>query len=291
MGEEDARRLRITPRTYLPVALSIIMTWICVLLTGRAGIVFPKPIITPVEEPSPTAPPTQALSNPAPYLNTLIVIGLIAVSSIIILYIASRKPRILRILVACLAWLVSFSITTLHLLNLSLTLNPWIFNLWIPLASATATIITYLLIFREGEISMSFAASYIASGAGGVIGMSIPYWTFLVLVAAISIYDILAVYKGHLSHLTKQDAPILRGLAVEVGDLVIGLGDLFFYSLTISAIFWNLGETPAVAATVAIVAGYTIILLLLQRRRIVPGLPIPLIGALVCAFSTKFFMA
>lgn len=291
MGEEDARRLRITPRTYLPVALSIIMTWICVLLTGRAGIVFPKPIITPVEEPSPTAPPTQALSNPAPYLNTLIVIGLIAVSSIIILYIASRKPRILRILVACLAWLVSFSITTLHLLNLSLTLNPWIFNLWIPLASATATIITYLLIFREEEVSMSFAASYIASGAGGVIGMSIPYWTFLVLVAAISIYDILAVYKGHLSHLTKQDAPILRGLAVEVGDLVIGLGDLFFYSLTISAIFWNLGETPAVAATVAIVAGYTIILLLLQRRRIVPGLPIPLIGALVCAFSTKFFMA
>jgi len=291
MGEEDARRLRITPRTYLPVALSIIMTWICVLLTGRAGIVFPKPIITPVEEPSPTAPPAQALSNPAPYLNTLIVIGLIAVSSIIILYIASRKPRILRILVACLAWLVSFSITTLHLLNLSLTLNPWIFNLWIPLASATATIITYLLIFREEEVSMSFAASYIASGAGGVIGMSIPYWTFLVLVAAISIYDILAVYKGHLSHLTKQDAPILRGLAVEVGDLVIGLGDLFFYSLTISAIFWNLGETPAVAATIAIVAGYTIILLLLQRRRIVPGLPIPLIGALVCAFSTKFFMA
>ncbi len=291
MGEEDARRLRITPKTYLPVALSIIMTWICVLLTGRAGIIFPKPIITPVEEPSPTAPPAQALSNPAPYLNTLIVIGLIAISSIIILYIASRKPRILRILVACLAWLVSFSITTLHLLNLSLTLNPWIFNLWIPLASATATIITYLLIFRGGEISMSFAASYIASGAGGVIGMSIPYWTFLVLVAAISIYDIFAVYKGHLSHLTKQDAPILRGLAVEVGDLVIGLGDLFFYSLTISAIFWNLGETPAVVATIAIMAGYTIILLLLQRKRIVPGLPIPLIGALVCAFSTKFFMA
>ena len=291
MGEVDARRLRITPKIYLPVTLSIIMTWVCVLLTGRAGIIFPKPIITPVEEPSPTAPPAQALSNPAPYLNTLIVIGLIAVSSVIILYIASRKPRILRILVACLVWLVSFSITTLHLLNLSLTLNPWIFNLWIPLASATATIITYLLIFREGEISMSFAASYIASGAGGVIGMSIPYWTFLILVAAISIYDILAVYKGHLSHLTKQDAPILRGLAVEVGDLVIGLGDLFFYSLTISAIFWNLGEMPAVVATIAIMAGYTIILLLLQRKRIVPGLPIPLIGALVCAFSTKFFMA
>jgi len=287
MGEEDARRLRITPKTYLPVALSIIMTWICVLLTGRAGIIFPRPIITPVEEPSPTAPPAQALSNPAPYLNTLIVIGLIAVSSIIILYIASRKPRILRILVACLAWLVSFSITTLHLLNLSLTLNPWIFNLWIPLASATATIITYLLIFRGGEISMSFAASYIASGAGGVIGMSIPYWTFLILVAAISIYDILAVYKGHLSHLTKQDAPILRGLAVEVGDLVIGLGDLFFYSLTISAIIWNYGVIYGIIASTMILIGYTTILFTLRKAKHLPGLPIPLTLALMTTLLTS----
>ena len=288
MGEEDARRLRITPKTYLPVALSIIMTWVCVLFTGRAGIIFPRPIITPVEEPSPTAPPAQALSNPAPYLNSLIVIGLIAVSSIIILYIASRKPRILRILVACLAWLVSFSITTLHLLNLSLTLNPWIFNLWIPLALITTTIITYLLIFRGGEISMSFAASYIASGAGGVIGMSIPYWTFLILVAAISIYDILAVYKGHLSHLTKQDAPILRGLAVEVGDLVIGLGDLFFYSLTISAIIWNYGVIRGIMASIMILIGYTIVLMLLRRSKILPGLPIPLILALITVLTFNF---
>ena len=288
MGEEDARRLRITPKIYFPVTLSIIMTWVSVLLTGRAGIIFPRPIITPVEEPSPTAPPAQALSNPAPYLNTLIVIGLIAVSSVIILYIASRKPRILRILLACLAWLVSFSITTLHLLNLSLTLDPRIFNLWIPLASATATIITYLLIFRGGEVSTSFAASYIASGAGGVIGMSIPYWTFLILVAAISIYDIFAVYKGHLSHLTKQDAPILRGLAVEVGDLVIGLGDLFFYSLTISAIIWNYGVIHGIMASIMILIGYTIVLMLLRRSKILPGLPIPLILALITVLIFNF---
>ena len=279
MGEEDTRKLRITPKTYFPVTLSIILTWISVLLTGYAGIIFPRPIITPVEEPSPTAPPAQALSNPAPYLNTLIIIGLIALSSIIILYIASKKPRILKFLIACLAWLVSFSITTLYLLNLSLILDPWIFNLWIPLASITATIITYL-IFRGGEFPASFAASYIASGAGGVIGMSIPYWTFLILIIAISIYDILAVYKGHLSHLTKQDAPILRGLAVEIGDLVIGLGDLFFYSLTISAVIWNYGITYGIIASIMILIGYTIILFTLRKAKHLPGLPIPLTLAL-----------
>ncbi|RLF98259.1 MAG: hypothetical protein DRN49_06180, partial [Thaumarchaeota archaeon] len=108
MGEEATRKLRITPKTYFPVMLSIILTWVSVLLTGYAGIIFPRPIITPVEEPAPTTPPAQALSNPAPYLNTLIVVGLIAVSSVIILYIASKKPRVLRFLIACLTWLVSF---------------------------------------------------------------------------------------------------------------------------------------------------------------------------------------
>ena len=289
MGEEDTRKLKITPKTYLPVTLSIILTWVSVLLTGYAGIIFPRPIITPAEEPSPTAPPAQALSNPAPYLNTLIVIGLIAASSIIILYIASRKPRILKILIACLTWLVSFSITTLYLLNLSLILNPWVFNLWIPLASVTATIVTYL-IFRGGEISTSFAASYIASGSGGVIGMSIPYWTFLILIVAISVYDIFAVYKGHLSHLTKQDAPILKGLAVEIEDLVIGLGDLFFYSLTISAIIWNYGVIYGLITSIMILIGYTIILFTLRTAKHLPGLPIPLALALAATLLTSLFL-
>lgn len=219
----------------------------------------------------------------------MIVIGLIAVSSIVILYIASRKPRILRLLIACLAWLVSFSITTLYLLNLSLILNSWIFNLWIPLASIIATIITYLM-FRGGEFSTSFAASYIASGAGGVIGMSIPYWTFLILIIAISVYDIFAVYKGHLSHLTKQDAPILKGLAVEIGDLIIGLGDLFFYSLTISAIIWNYGVNHGLLASFMILVGYTIILLTLRKAKHLPGLPIPLTLALAVTLLTSLFM-
>ena len=121
--------------------------------------------------------------------------------------------------------------------------------------------------------------------------MSIPYWTFLVLTVGISAYDVFAVYKGHLSTLTKGEALSLKGLTVEVGDLVIGVGDLFFYSLAISAILWNLGELSAAAATLAIVAGYTLTLILLQRKKMVPGLPIPLIGAIVCAFSAKLFAA
>lgn len=112
-------------------------------------------------------------------------------------------------------------------------------------------------IFSSNEVASIIAASYIASGAGGTIGMSIPYWTFLILTVGISAYDVFAVYGEHLSTLTKGEALSLKGLTVEVGDLVIGIGDLFFYSLAISAILWDLGELSA-AATIAIIAGYTL---------------------------------
>jgi len=251
---------------------------------------YPKPVITPVEEPAPTVPPSQALTNPAPYLNTIIIIGLITISGVVILYIARKKPSLFRIIVGILIWLISFSITTIYLINVAFTINPLLLRFWIPVSALAASIITYV-IFSNNEVASIIAASYIASGAGGTIGMSIPYWTFLVLTVGISAYDVFAVYKGHLSTLTKGEALSLKGLTVEVGDLVIGVGDLFFYSLAISAILWNLGELSAAAATLAIVAGYTLTLILLQRKKMVPGLPIPLIGAIVCAFSAKLFAA
>jgi len=284
-----SNEVKLTPRSYLPLTSTIILAWFLTLLSKLARMSYPKPIITPVEEPAPTTPPTQALTNPAPYLNTIIIIGLITASGVVILYIARKKPTLFRILIGVLLWLISFSITTIYLINASFTIHPLFLRFWIPVSALAASIVTYL-IFSDNEISSAIAASYIASGAGGTIGMSIPYWTFLVLTVGISAYDVFAVYKGHLSSLTKGEAASLKGLTVEIGSIVIGLGDLFFYSLTISAILWNFGEIPAAAATLAIIAGYTLTLTLLQRKKIVPGLPIPLISAIISAFLANMLI-
>ncbi|MCD6235378.1 MAG: hypothetical protein J7J94_00050 [Thaumarchaeota archaeon] len=277
---------KISPRTYLPVALSLTLTWILTLLSKQARLTYPRPAITPLQEPAPTAPPSQALTSPGPYLNALIVIGLIAISGVVVLYIARKRPRLFRLLTGTLIWLISFGITVIYVLNLALAFDLALLRLWMPISILAASIITYVIYWR-GEIAAALASSYIASGAGGAIGMSIPYWTFLTLVAGISIYDVFAVYKGHLSTLSKDEALSLKGLTVEVGDVVIGLGDLFFYSLTVSAILWNLGFLPALAATAAVLAGFSIILLSLRRKRMIPGLPIPLLASVVLAFFVK----
>lgn len=236
----------------------------------------------PLEEPEPTAPPSEALANPAPYLNTLLIILIITIAGLVLLYIARKMPRLFKSLLYVLIWVVSFGISMLYLflgmILFEIPVSEALFIYSIILASVT----TYFTL-KGGELKSSISASYIASGAGCILGVSIPYWTFLVLIIGISIYDIVAVFKGHLSSISKSNAPLLRGLVIEVGDIALGLGDLFFYSLTISAILFNYGMVPAITSTASIVTGFIIVIYTLNKKRQLPGLPIPLLLALITA--------
>jgi presenilin-like A22 family membrane protease len=283
------REVKVTARAFLPVGLSLALSWLLTLLSRGAEISYPTPIITPIEEPEPTTPPTKALSTPAPYLNMLIVLGLITASSLVMLYLARKRKNVFRILTGILIWLISFGVTVIYLINIAMALNWMLLRFWLPAGALTASLITYLML-RGGGLIISIPAAYIASGAGATIGMSIPYWTFIVLLLGISAYDAFAVYRGHLSTLSKEEAISLKGLTVEVDDIVIGLGDLFFYSLAVSAIFRYMGVAPAIAATISILVGYSITLLLLRRRHMLPGLPIPLLLAMGSALVVNLIL-
>ena len=282
--------IEISPRSYFPLILSLGLSWILTSLSLQTRIEYPQLVIAPAEEPSPATPPSEALASPAPYLNTLIIVGLITVSGIVVLYLARRKRRLFQAFIGLLIWLLSFGITLFNIISIGFAISLWILRFWLPISLAVASLITYLMIWRGG-IAGSAAASYIAAGAGSAIGMSIPYWTFIVLMIGISAYDVIAVYKGHLSTLTKEEAITLKGLTVEAGNLVIGLGDLFFYSLAVSAILRYLGAIPAALASISIIVGYTITLLALRRRRILPGLPIPLLLALGSALLASLLLS
>lgn len=276
-------------KNYYPVVSSLILTWLFANLLTLSRIKPERPVITPVEEPEPTAPPTEALSSPAPYLNTLIFIALLTIAGLVMLYLAKRSPRIFRLLIGALLWLVSFGISVLYLLTLAIIYNPGVVGLWLPVGVAVATLITYAML-RGGETVSATAGAVVAAGSGAVMGISIPYWTFLILVVGVSVYDTVAVFKGHLSTLSKEEAPQLRGLTIEAGDITLGLGDLFFYSLTASAIMWNYGRLSALVSTIALMAGYIAVIYLLRKRKILPGLPIPLLTGLASGILTSILI-
>jgi len=248
-----------------------------------------RPFITPLEEPEPTVPPSEALVNPAPYLNTLLIMVIISIAGVVLLYIARKMPKLFKSLLYVLIWIVSFGISMLYLFLGMVFFGISVSEALLVYSVILASLITYFTL-KGGELKSSISASFIASGAGCILGVSIPYWTFLILIIGISIYDVVAVFKGHLSSISKSDAPLLRGLVVEVGDIALGLGDLFFYSLTISAILFNYGIASAITSTASILVGYIIVLYTLNKRRQLPGLPIPLILALTAALIIHYIL-
>jgi presenilin-like A22 family membrane protease len=274
---------------YVPVLLTVCLTWFFSYIVLSLNVKLDRPFITPLEEPEPTAPPSEALVNPAPYLNTLVVILVITVAGVVLLYMARRMPRVFKSLITSLIWIVSFGISMLYLFLGMILINTYISETLFIYSAILASVITYFTV-KGGELKSSIASSYIASGAGSILGVSIPYWTFLILIIGISIYDIIAVFKGHLSSISKSDAPLLRGLVVEIGDVALGLGDLFFYSLTISAILFNYSITPAITASTSIIIGYMIIIYTLNKRKQLPGLPIPLFLALATALIIYYML-
>ncbi len=272
---------------YIPILSTIFLTWLFASMIIYVDIRPGQPPITPFQEPEPSTPPGQALLNPAPYLNTILFISVLTISSIVILYLVRKKTNIFRKLITTLLLMISFGVFAYYILIASIIFQiP--FTIYQLLLSAILAILVTYFIIRGRELGTTLSSAIIASGAGGVLGASIPYWTFIILVVAISVYDIVAVFRGHLSTITKIDAPMLKGLLIEIGDLAIGFGDLFFYSLTITSIIINNGTVPAIASTLSILAGYTITLYLLSKRKRLPGLPIPLLLALTVALITHY---
>jgi len=103
-----------------------------------------------------------------------------------------------------------------------------------------------------------------------------------------SLFDIYDVFKGPLKHLahTSQNRAV-SPLLVKVGAIEVGLGDLLFYSLSAGLAYGVGGMTVAVFAIITIKVGMWITLKLLEKKPMLPGLPVPvLLSVFVTSLSS-----
>jgi hypothetical protein len=125
---------------------------------------------------------------------------------------------------------------------------------------------------------------------------TLPLATALLLPVAFSIYDIYAVFKGPLKSLVGTGEKVaLVGMSIRAGEFTLGLGDVVFYTMlpSIPLVQLAAGATSgaafaaaraSLAAMAVIDVGVAVTLYLLSKRRLLPGLPIPmLLGVLVLA--------
>ena len=153
--------------------------------------------------------------------------------------------------------------------------------------SAIVLVLGYIIFVRNLQWLGTVLLAFVGAEVGSFFAETLGFWTALALPVAFAIYDIYAVFRGPLKSLIGTNPTIaLVGMSFRAGEFTLGLGDIVFYSLLPSLAFTQFdgafGVVPAVFTILAIDVGMVITLFLLSRRRLLPGLPIPmLLGVLV----------
>jgi len=293
---EEGAKKEITAANVFPVLLTVVVAWVYTWIVVSSQVVLPPPALTPIEEP-PSTTPGEGLTNIAPYLNTMIFIGFVAVGGIIVYLLTRRFPKSIKYLAATLFGLSGFFILYLYgfmlmdLFHVSVAqLNN---QLLLPFSVLLAGLLVAMLWSKWGVLRV-ISASLVGAGVGVYLGASMPLWTTLVIIVGISLYDVVAVYKGPLGRLAQLDLLTVRGLVVDFMDVFVGLGDIVFYSMLIAFSYWQLDRVirasavplAGIAATAGILVGFGITLLALKRGGAAPGLPASLIIGLCLALLT-----
>jgi len=155
-------------------------------------------------------------------------------------------------------------------------------------AALVVVLLIYIIFVKNSPWLSTFVLAFVGAEVGSFLAETLPPWTALALPIAFSVYDIYAVFRGPLKALIGTAPNVaLVGMSIKAGEFTLGLGDVVFYTLLPSLAFFQWGVGVALYTVVAIDIGMVITLFLLSKRRLLPGLPIPmLLGILVIGLRT-----
>jgi presenilin-like A22 family membrane protease len=265
---EESDRFKAQVIYLAPVLASMLFGLLCATLFIR---------LTPSSQPQyPVTPIPQTTTEGAGY-NAIYFVTIIAVGATLIYFLLKyRGHRTLNFLIG-FAMTLAFGLLGMVYFSELLANVPNGLAITIAL-TAVVTVLGDLAIFRfRGK-----AADVVVIGLGGALGAflggNLNALTAVLIIIALAIYDVIAVYRGPVGKIASSSGGMdqLRGLSYSFKDIQMGLGDLVFYSLLVANMFINYNLAAGLFAFVGILIGSYLTFLVLERRDVFPGLPIPL---------------
>lgn len=281
---------KITKIYLLPNALNVLVALIYTFLIINSKI--EVSYLTIFSEAPKHANPSEALLNPNPYLNAIIFVALLFLGLLLNYFLIKRNlKKILKILSLTSFCMLIFLLTYfyLYVIGRIINLTTSLFISYFLLFSISILIIK--MFYSKNDLIRLLAGISVGSGIGSAIGFFIPYWTSILILIFVSIYDIIMVFRGPLKKIFEKDIDltILRFALIDFKGLIIGLGDIVFYSLLISYSFINFGLISVIAASIGILIGSKINLSFLKKDKPIPGLPAPIsIGLMLAILFSSF---
>ncbi|MFQ5999117.1 MAG: hypothetical protein ACE5KO_07420, partial [Candidatus Bathyarchaeia archaeon] len=228
-------------------------------------------------------PPTRVTPFPeeglGPIINAVYFVGIVAVAGTVIYFLVRKgRARTVNTFMILVYALVTFSLSGVYL------------PVVIFLVGIVDVVTSQLLILIGTAFVMGFSvfAVFVRKGAwqkgtmlflgatlGALLGFSVQTISAIAILIALSLYDVFAVFVGPLGRLVSSEGRTeLSGLMVSFGNLEMGLGDFVFYAMLMSHVYVFFGILPYAAALGGILLGAYITFKSLEKRRMLPGLPL-----------------
>lgn len=261
MAETEQQAFKPRLKHLLPIVLGLAATGLLSYPISNGGAL-PAPV-TPFSGSSLTNASLNALT---------FVVALAASATAMFLLIRRGKMKFIRRLIKGALIVVSFAVVFWYAASV-LTID---FSELLIISVGVAALIG-AAIFGKGRIRQLLGVTALGALTGVFLGSSIPLITALVLVAALVVYDIVAVFRGPVGALARTvGAGDLPGAMYTYGDLTIGMGDLVFYSLVATTAMVTFGVYSFFGAAVGILVGSYLGFRALSRFEMFPGLPFSL---------------
>jgi presenilin-like A22 family membrane protease len=140
----------------------------------------------------------------APIGNALYFVVLIAVAATVIyLLIKRRSKRIITAMIIVSLTTASLLLSFFYLFSIFAFFPPDWEILILPLMIAIAVLFD-LAIFRLGGIARNIAVICMGGALGVFFGTAIPWWSAVVILAFLAVYDVIAVYKGPVGKIAQS---------------------------------------------------------------------------------------
>ncbi|WEU39687.1 MAG: hypothetical protein OdinLCB4_004165 [Candidatus Odinarchaeum yellowstonii] len=224
-------------------------------------------------------------------IYTVIFIVAALISGVLIYYLIEKDKE--TILKCFLGFSISFVIiiilpiyTSLILSYLNLdgltTTSLFIFSI---MAGVIAGFISAYSVLSEkaGSTLRNIFIVLYSSIVSSFIGVVVPTLILIFIFIGLSLYDIYSVVKGPIRktiQISERKGLNLK-LYVSFGSWDIGVGDLVFYSILVAHTLLFYGLVMWLASMISLSVGLLLTFLVLNKKEIIPGLPIALLTGMI----------
>jgi len=213
--------------------------------------------------------------------NALILVLIVFGSTLALVWVLARKMLLsFKVLIFGSVAISAFLLTLITVDSVTYRYVPA--GLQLPLDTAVSLFVVALVgltIFAGRFSRLSTAVlAFVGAEVGSFFASTLPPLTALVLPVVFSVYDIYAVFRGPLKQLIGMAPNIaLTGMSVKAGEFTLGLGDIVFYTMLPSLALFYLTPLISFSTILVIDIGVVVTFYLLSRRKLLPGLPIPML--------------